>query len=122
MTAGNEKKAATATVAAHSTDFLGVLDKAKGLNSKVFSLTRLELLSQLARVAPDGVTFRELKAVLGLTDGALYANLKALQEMGYAQSETVNVSGKELEAFRITRDGLEEWTRVKTWLNEFANI
>ncbi|MFH0973325.1 MAG: transcriptional regulator [Candidatus Micrarchaeota archaeon] len=107
---------------ATATDFLGVLDKAKGLNSKVFSLTRLELLSQLARIFPESVTFRELKAVLGLTDGALYANLKALQEMGYARSETVSVSGKELEAYCITREGLEEWTRVKDWLREFASV
>ena len=102
-------------------DFLSLVFEGKGLNSKVFSLVRLELLAGVAELGEgESVTYRELKAALELNDGVLYANLKALVEMGYLKAEKVMLENKELEAYRITGEGLEEWVKVREWLRKFA--
>lgn len=100
-------------------EFLSLISEAKALNSKVFSLIRMQLLSSLAELGEDGATYRELKATLDLSDGALFSNLKSLEEMRYLKSETVRVENKELESFRITPEGLAQWNRVKDWLYKF---
>ena len=101
-------------------DLLGLLAESHGLNARVFSLLRLQLLQGLASLGPDGATFRELKAALEVSDGALYANLKALIAMGYLEPEKVQVENRELESYRITPAGLEEWKRVRGWLCRFC--
>lgn len=99
--------------------FLSLIAESKGLNSSVFSLIRLQLLSSLATVNQDGATYREMKAALDLSDGALYSNLKALEEMGYLKSEKITIEGKELESYKITAEGLNEWNQVRAWLMKF---
>ena len=101
-------------------DLLAVLAESHSLNARVFSLLRLQLLQGLAALGPDGATYRELKAALEVSDGALYANLNALIAMGYLESETVSIENKELESYRITTAGLEEWERVRDWLCRFG--
>lgn len=101
-------------------DLLGLLAESHGLNARVFSLLRLQLLQGLASLGPDGATFRELKAALEVSDGALYANLKALIAMGYLEPEKVSVENKELESYRITPSGSGEWERVRDWLCRFC--
>jgi hypothetical protein len=98
---------------------LKIISESKSLNSKVFSLPRLQLLGSLAELGPDGATFRELKAALELNDGVLYANLEALKEMGYPKAATVKVENKMLESYAMTRAGLEAWTHTKVWLCRF---
>jgi len=100
-------------------DFLALLEESKALNAGIFSLIRLQLLSSLAAVSPDWSTYREFKASLQVSDGALYSNLKALMEMGYVKSKTIKLEGKELESYQITTEGLLEWERVKNWLKIF---
>ena len=100
-------------------EFLSLISEAKALNSKLFSLIRLELLSSLAELGEDGATYRELKAALELSDGALYTNLNELTKMRYVKSEKVRMENKELECFKITREGFAEWNRVKDWLYRF---
>lgn len=99
-------------------DFLSLVEESKALNSSVFSLIRLQLLSSIASVGRDGVTYRELKAALNVTDGALYTNLKVLEENGYIKSKKITLEGKELESYQITHEGLLEWERVKNWLKK----
>ena len=101
-------------------DLLGLLAESHGLNARVFSLLRLQLLQGLAALGPDGATYRELKAALEVSDGALYANLNALIAMGYLEAEKVSVENKELESYRITTAGTEEWERVRDWLCRFC--
>ncbi|MFH1056235.1 MAG: transcriptional regulator [Candidatus Micrarchaeota archaeon] len=102
------------------TDFFAVIEEAKGLNSDVFSLTRLQLLANLAVTGRDGATYRELKAWLGLSDGALYSNLGALEKMGYVATEQVKMERRELTSYRLTREGMEEWLKVRNWLYKFV--
>jgi DNA-binding MarR family transcriptional regulator len=101
-------------------NFVEVIDDAKALNSKIFSLIRLELLSNIAIFGQDGVSNRELSTTLGVSDGTLYANLKALEELGYIKYSEVDFEGKKLDAYTITLTGLEEWNKVKTWLKKFV--
>jgi DNA-binding PadR family transcriptional regulator len=101
-------------------DFYTLLNDARSLNSKVFSLARLEILSSLATLGRESVTYRELKTALGISDGALYSNLTALQKMGYVKLEKVKVENKELDSFRITPAGLEEWKTAMAWLKRLV--
>jgi DNA-binding MarR family transcriptional regulator len=102
-------------------NFMALIEESKALNSKVFSLIRLELLSNLATFEKDGISYRELKATLNVTDGNLFTNLKVLQEMGYIKLlKEVKIEGKKLDAYIITKEGLEEWIKTKNWLRKFV--
>lgn len=99
---------------------LDLFEDARLLNSDVFSLTRLQIMSSLAIVGDDGITYRELKASLGLTDGALYTNLKALERMKYLTEREVLLEGKRLTAYKITGEGFAEWAKTKEWLKKLV--
>jgi len=101
-------------------EFVSLVGEAKGLNSKVFSLVRLELLSGLSALGREGATFRELKAILGGSDGGLLANLKALEAMGYVKRATVTLESRKLESFQVTEQGVEQWEHVRAWLHKFV--
>ncbi|MCI0498042.1 MAG: transcriptional regulator [Thermoplasmata archaeon] len=100
-------------------DVLTVVEGSRALNPAVFSLIRLQLLSNLADLGPESATYRELKAALQLSDGALHSNLKALEGMGYVRSTTITLEGKELKACQITVEGMLAWRRTKVWLRRF---
>lgn len=101
-------------------DFLALIEESKALNSSVFSLIRLQLLSSIASVRQDGVTYRELKAALGVTDGALYTNLKVLEKNGYIRASKIILEGKTLEAYQISEEGMLAWERTKGWLKRLV--
>ena len=103
-----------------NSDFLSLVEESKALNSSVFSLIRLQLLSSIASVGRDGVTYRELKAVLDVTDGALYTNLKVLEENGYVKSQKITLEGKALESYQITPEGVLVWGHTKNWLGKLV--
>lgn len=100
---------------------MGLVDESKTLNSKIFTLLRLELMSILASFGEDGITYRELKASLGVSDGALYSNLKVLEKMGYVKPSTIKIEGKELESYKITAEGQIEWERASKWIGKFVS-
>ncbi|MGC9778036.1 MAG: transcriptional regulator [Candidatus Heimdallarchaeota archaeon] len=92
------------------------------MNSKAFSLLRLILISNLVKYREDGISFRELKAGLDVTDGAIYSNLKALKEMGFIEEEPVEFGNKTLALYKITRIGIEEWKKIENWLKQFIDF
>lgn len=99
---------------------LALLEEARALNSKLFTLPRLELLSVLDYYAPDSVEFRELKAALKMTDGKLLTNIYSLQKMGYVKSEKGNVENKTLTGYQITTEGRLDLAKVRAWLRKWA--
>jgi DNA-binding PadR family transcriptional regulator len=105
---------------AMNSDFLSLIKESEALNSDVFSLIRLLLLSSIASVGADGVTYRELKAALRVSDGALFTNLKSLEKTGYVVSEEITLEGKKLQSFKITQEGLIAWERIRNWLKKFV--
>ncbi len=101
-------------------DTLALLEKARSLNSKIFTLPRVQLLGILNYYYPDGVEFRELKVALKMSDGKLLSNIYALQKMGYIpKSPKVNVGGKLLTVYRITNEGRADFAKVRAWLQEW---
>jgi len=102
-------------------DFLELIDEAHALNSKLFSLIRFQLMANLEIFRDDGITYRELKAALNLSDGVLYSNLQTLASMGYVSVATVKYENKDLQLFKITPEGLSEWKNVRSWLCKFLN-
>lgn len=99
----------------------GILELVEGnaaLNSKIFSKTRLLILSVLDELPRnEGATFRELKAALKLNEGVLFTNLGVLAEMGYVVGSEVEV-GKKMTSYHITDEGRLELGRVDAWLKK----
>ena len=100
----------------NDSNLLTLIADSKALNPELFSLTRMEIMSSLMELGRDGSTFRELKAVLGISDGALYSNLKKLEVMGYVELEKVEVERKELLSCNMTEEGTRVWNETKKWL------
>ena len=100
-------------------NYLELVEESKALNARVFSLMRMQILDNLDKVKPEAATFQELKNALQTNDGALYANLKALQEMAYLKNTVVKIEQKNLEAWQITQEGSHEWCQTKQWLKKF---
>lgn len=98
-----------------------LIDESLYLDIKIFSLTRIKIIHSLFYLGPDGATFREMNAGLGIPDGLLFSNLKALEKMGMIRSEKVRLEGKELESFHLTNEGFIEWNRSISWLKSFLN-
>lgn len=98
---------------------LGLLERAGALNSKLFTLPRIQMLSILDYYYPDGVEFRELKAALKMTDGKLLTNIYALQRMGYVKSAKVRVETKSLSTYRLTLEGRGDFAKARAWLREW---
>lgn len=93
-----------------------IIDESGEVNGDLVSKVRLELLWSLSDLGDDGATARQLKSALNLNDGVIYSNLKKLETLGYLKHEMVLFEGKELELWSMTREGMEEWKKVKMWL------
>lgn len=101
-------------------NYLSLVEAARALNPKLFSLARLELLGALAPLIPDGASYSEIKSLLGLTDGAMYSNLRELKSSGLIVEDKVKFKGKKVTYYRITAHGFEEFNRLKKWLKRFV--
>ncbi|HIH29931.1 TPA: transcriptional regulator [Candidatus Micrarchaeota archaeon] len=100
---------------------LGLLDESAALNSRVFSKTRLLILSVLDELPEgDSATFRELKAGLRLNEGVLFTNLGVLKEMGYVEEIDVKVRKRNMTAYHITNQGREELRSLESWFRKWA--
>lgn len=100
-------------------NILDLINESKALNSKIFSLSRMLMLSSLESFGEDGSTYRELKAGLDMDDGALFSNLKALEEMGYIAKKEVEVENKKMTSFHITKEGKEALHMLRSWLKRW---
>lgn len=91
--------------------------ESKALNSKIFSLPRLLLLSALAELPNgEGAIYRELKAGLSLEDGVVFANLKVLIEYGYVKESKVKLEKEKMTQYEITESGRDALSQVRAWL------
>ena len=100
-------------------DFLKLMDGLDAINQDLVSVPRILLMASLYDLGYDGATYRELKATLPLSDGALYSNLKALQKMGHIILKKVRLENRELDSFCITAEGKASWELVRSWLCDF---
>jgi len=73
-----------------------LIENSKKINSRVFNLNRYMILA-LTFYIKDGLQFRELKALLNVSDGKLQSDLDNLKEMGYIQKIKVDLDNKKLQ-------------------------
>ncbi|MEK6924276.1 MAG: transcriptional regulator [Candidatus Micrarchaeota archaeon] len=102
-------------------DSRALVEAVKSLNAKLFSLPRLQLLSELNLLGDEYALYRDLKASLMLDDGVLIFNLRALVGMGYVAKREVTLGGKKMDAYKITADGAQAFEKIRRWLAAFAN-
>lgn len=102
-------------------DVSSLTEASRALEPKIFSLTRLILLETLRELGQDGISFRELAAALRLQESIIFVNLRALEKMGYVESEPIRMEGKEMTAFHITEMGQEEYEKARKWLGKLIS-
>ncbi len=103
-----------------ASNILALVSESQALNSKIFSLPRILILSSLETFDKDGATYRELKAGLGMEDGILFSNLTALENMGYLKKKKdVKVGNKKLDVFSITDEGRAAFSSMKIWMKKW---
>lgn len=98
---------------------IGLVSEAKTLNSKVFSLPRILILTSLEQL-DDDVTYRELKAGLELDDGVLFASLNVLEEMDYIKSKGIKLENKNMTSYQITGEGKQMLNMVLSWFMKWV--
>lgn len=96
-------------------------ETSKTLNSNVIALTRCLILAYLS-FSVDGVLYRELKAVLEISDGKLASNLKQLTSMNFVTKEEITLDNKKLDLYRLTPDGKNELIKIKKWMELISDI
>lgn len=102
-------------------DLKSFILRAKGINSRVFKLTRI-LILMLTWYIRDGIQYREFKSFLDISDGKLYSNLKLLKEMGYIKQEDITLDQKSMHIYLITELGKKELEKIISWILQFNKM
>ena len=79
------------------------------LNKEFESRVRLGIMSIL--IVNDWVTFKEMKELLGVTDGNLASHANGLEKMEYIEIKKEFIGKKPNTAYRITQLGRMEFTK-----------
>lgn len=88
-----------------------------GLNKAFENKTRLGIMSVL--MVNESVDFSTLKSLLGLTDGNLASHTRALEELGYVQSEKKFIGRKPNTSFTVTPIGSQAFKEHLKALEDF---
>lgn len=88
-----------------------------GLNKAFESKARLGIMSVL--MVNESLDFSSLKSLLGLTDGNLASHTRALEELGYIQSEKKFIGRKTNTSFAITQSGSQAFKAHLQALEDF---
>ena len=81
----------------------------QGLDRLVHERTRLGIVSSLA--VADSLSFAELKATLGVSDGNLSSHARKLEDVGYVACEKRFSGRKPLTTYRLTPEGKQALAR-----------
>lgn len=84
-------------------------------DKKLFNPTRLQLMEELRDSDDENIPFRELKGVLGLTDGNLASHLRALQKVGFVTISKSFVGKRPRTSIAITAQGERNLDALKEW-------
>ncbi len=98
-----------------------LVENSKKINSKAISLTRCILLS-LMNFNRDGLQFRELKAVLDISDGKLKSNLDFLEGVGYIKKVQIQLDQKKMHIYLITNSGESELNNILDWVKILVSM
>ncbi len=81
----------------------------QGLDRLVHERTRLGIVSSLA--VADSLSFAELKATLGVSDGNLSSHARKLEDAGYVACEKRFSGRRPLTTYRLTQAGKQALAR-----------
>lgn len=81
----------------------------QGLDRLVHERTRLGIVSSLA--VADSLSFAELKATLGISDGNLSSHARKLEDAGYIDCEKQFLGRRPLTTYSLTAAGREALAR-----------
>ena len=98
-----------------------IIDYSNKINSNALNLTRCTILALTSHIK-DGLQYRELKALLNISDGKLQSNLDVLSELGYINKVKVKVDKNELTIYMITENGQNELKKIIYWFNIINKI
>lgn len=84
----------------------------QGLERLVHERTRLGIVSSLA--VADSLSFAELKATLGISDGNLSSHARKLEDAGYIACDKQFSGRKPLTTYRLTPEGRQALARYLT--------
>jgi len=87
------------------------------INKAFESKARLGIMSVL--MVNEAVDFSTLKSLLGLTDGNLASHIRALEELGYIQTEKKFVGRKPNTIYSITKAGSKAFKEHLQALEDF---
>ena len=94
-----------------------LIENSNKINSNAFNLDRLMILA-LTSFIRDGLQYRELKALLNVSDGKLQSDLNNLREIGYIEKIKVDLDNKKVTIFMIKCSKLFlHWLRVVLFPN-----
>ena len=102
----------------HITQFF---DLSKKINTEIITFTRCLLLVLMA-YSIDGLQYRELKAILNISDGKLKSNLNKLSDMNYIRKSEVELDQKKLDIYELTDDGKREFDKILGWMKLILNM
>ena len=91
--------------------------KFSAINKAFESKARLGIMSVL--MVNEAVDFSTLKSLLGLTDGNLASHTRALEELGYIQTEKRFVGRKPNTTFSVTKAGSKAFKEHLQALEDF---
>jgi len=89
-----------------------------GLNKAFESKVRLGIMSVL--MANQSVDFATLKSLLNLTDGNLASHTRALENLGYIQTEKKFIGRKPNTSFSVTESGRKAFNEHLQALEDFV--
>lgn len=89
-----------------------------GLNKAFESKVRLGIMSVL--MANQSVDFATLKSLLNLTDGNLASHTRALENLGYIQTEKKFIGRKPNTSFSVTESGRQAFNEHLQALEDFV--
>lgn len=98
-----------------------IVENSKKINSKALTLTRCMLLT-LMWFNEDGLPFRELKTILGISDGKLKSNLDFLQEVGYIKKIPIKLDQKDMHIYMVEDSGKNELRKIIKWVEFIKEV
>jgi DNA-binding MarR family transcriptional regulator len=87
---------------------------------RILTYSRLGSLSNMyyyGKEEKEGISYKDLKAALGLSDSTLAPQLSWLKEKGYVESKEEPLNNEKQLVYYITDKGREVYEAVLDWLN-----
>ncbi|MDA0751144.1 MAG: transcriptional regulator [Verrucomicrobia bacterium] len=90
------------------------------LDKVIHEKGRMAIMSILA--SSSEMSFRELKEMLGMTDGNLSVHIRTLQQAGYVVVSKTFVNNRPHTSYRLTKEGIRSFEDYINLLEEIVRL